>query len=452
MRGLRRLRRQEQLPVGAAGRDAVRAQDAHPPDELQLRHDVPHGDCPAFATVTVERRRVGDRGRARSGRARRSRPPVCPTPRPLVPGDEFIVRLSGIGGTGVITVSQILGTAAMLDGNVVRGLDQTGLSQKAGPVVSDVRVSRRARCRRRTRPTRPASTACSPSTCSPPPRRPPQRRRRRPHRGRRVRGADAHRHDGRPPHDAVPRARHPHRPAGGGVAPRAQPSTRTPPRCRPGCSATPRRPTSCCSAWPCRPAPCRCRRRRSSGRSSSTAWRSNATVAAFRWGRRWVEHPARGRAGGGPHHAGARDARRADRPPRGRPRRLPVGGLRPPLPRARRAGPGGRARRRPGEHAVHRGRGPQPAQADGVQGRVRGGPAAPAPRGAPGVRGGRWAPHQGHVAAAPADAAGARPQGQDAVRTGIDADVPGVAPGQAGARHASPTRSVGPRCAASSGR
>ena len=61
-----------------------------------------------------------------------------------MPGDEFIVRLSGIGGTGVMTVSQILGTAAMLEGNVVRGLDQTGLSQKAGPVVSDVRVSANA--------------------------------------------------------------------------------------------------------------------------------------------------------------------------------------------------------------------------------------------------------------------------------------------------------------------
>ncbi len=93
------------------------------------------GDCPSFATVTVDPNAASTRSRAT--------PPVeLPEPsHPIVNTDDFTLRLTGIGGTGVVTVSQILGTAAMLADRHVRGLDQTGLSQKAGPVVSDVRIT-----------------------------------------------------------------------------------------------------------------------------------------------------------------------------------------------------------------------------------------------------------------------------------------------------------------------
>jgi indolepyruvate ferredoxin oxidoreductase len=96
------------------------------------------GDCPAFATVTVDDDAPIDREPPPA-----PDPASLPTPTPIVDTDDVTIRLSGIGGTGVITVSQIIGTAALFDGFHVRGLDQTGLSQKAGPVSSDIRLSRR---------------------------------------------------------------------------------------------------------------------------------------------------------------------------------------------------------------------------------------------------------------------------------------------------------------------
>jgi indolepyruvate ferredoxin oxidoreductase len=92
-----------------------------------------NGDCPSFVTVTP----LG----APKKRERKVFVVDRPLPEPVlkVPRDGNVFMM-GIGGTGVVTVNQILGTAALLDGRHVRGLDQTGLSQKGGPVVSHLKL------------------------------------------------------------------------------------------------------------------------------------------------------------------------------------------------------------------------------------------------------------------------------------------------------------------------
>lgn len=96
------------------------------------------GDCPSFMTV-VPAEGVGDD--AHSPEQRRAAPTALPDPVLQVPREGVDIRIAGIGGTGVVTAAQILATAAMLDGFDSSGLDQTGLSQKAGPVVSDLRLT-----------------------------------------------------------------------------------------------------------------------------------------------------------------------------------------------------------------------------------------------------------------------------------------------------------------------
>ncbi len=91
------------------------------------------GDCPSFLEIVPPKA---------AKRAPASPPPIdLPDPELIVPADDARIRLVGIGGTGVVTVSQILGMAALIDGRHTAGLDQTGLSQKAGPVASDVRIT-----------------------------------------------------------------------------------------------------------------------------------------------------------------------------------------------------------------------------------------------------------------------------------------------------------------------
>jgi indolepyruvate ferredoxin oxidoreductase len=95
------------------------------------------GDCPSFMTVES----AGGKTSSPAVPAIPAAPTDFPDPVLRVAADGVDIRIAGIGGTGVVTAAQILATAAMLDGFDSRGLDQTGLSQKAGPVLSDLRLS-----------------------------------------------------------------------------------------------------------------------------------------------------------------------------------------------------------------------------------------------------------------------------------------------------------------------
>lgn len=95
-----------------------------------------NGDCPSFVTVIPDEH---------------MNPGVTPTADvieadsiPLPPGAppaEAQIRIVGIGGTGIVTIAQLLATAAAMEGKHVRSLDQTGLAQKGGAVISDLKIS-----------------------------------------------------------------------------------------------------------------------------------------------------------------------------------------------------------------------------------------------------------------------------------------------------------------------
>ncbi|WP_310635258.1 DUF6537 domain-containing protein [Burkholderia cenocepacia] len=67
-------------------------------------------------------------------------------PEPVVPSlaQPFNIHVTGIGGSGVLTMGALLGAAAHADGRAATVLDFTGLAQKNGAVISQVRLAESA--------------------------------------------------------------------------------------------------------------------------------------------------------------------------------------------------------------------------------------------------------------------------------------------------------------------
>ncbi|WP_372398844.1 indolepyruvate ferredoxin oxidoreductase family protein [Azospirillum sp. HJ39] len=94
------------------------------------------GFCPSF--VTVE-----------GGQLRKPKPAAPKSaeghalPDPAVPSFDrtWSLYVTGVGGTGVVTVGALLGMAAHIEGKGVGVLDMTGLAQKGGAVTSHIRIA-----------------------------------------------------------------------------------------------------------------------------------------------------------------------------------------------------------------------------------------------------------------------------------------------------------------------
>jgi indolepyruvate ferredoxin oxidoreductase len=97
------------------------------------------GFCPSFVTLEGARPRKPLRSTVDTDAGAMALPEVAPPM--LAPGAAYSILVTGIGGTGVVTIGQLLGMAAHLEGKGVTVLDMAGLAQKNGAVMSFVRIA-----------------------------------------------------------------------------------------------------------------------------------------------------------------------------------------------------------------------------------------------------------------------------------------------------------------------
>ncbi len=96
------------------------------------------GFCPSFVTVEGGRLRS-----AKQPEAARPDPAQVAVPEPQLPDARraYGIVVAGVGGTGVITIGQLLGMAAHLEGKGIVTQDAAGLAQKGGSTWSHIQIA-----------------------------------------------------------------------------------------------------------------------------------------------------------------------------------------------------------------------------------------------------------------------------------------------------------------------
>lgn len=95
------------------------------------------GFCPSFVTVHGGKPR---KGKKRDATALFDTLPAPPQRTTLE--QPWNILITGVGGTGVVTIGALLGMAGHLEGKGATVLDQTGLAQKGGAVTTHIRIAR----------------------------------------------------------------------------------------------------------------------------------------------------------------------------------------------------------------------------------------------------------------------------------------------------------------------
>ena len=95
------------------------------------------GFCPSFVTVHG--------GQLKKGRKASAADRLANLPMPTFASTldkPWNILITGVGGTGVVTIGALLGMAGHLEGKGATVLDQTGLAQKGGAVTTHIRIAR----------------------------------------------------------------------------------------------------------------------------------------------------------------------------------------------------------------------------------------------------------------------------------------------------------------------
>jgi indolepyruvate ferredoxin oxidoreductase len=98
-----------------------------------------NGFCPSFVTIEGGKRRA----KQASDLDPLARAATLPLPAPQRLERPYDLLITGVGGTGVITVGALIAMAAHLERRGVSVLDFTGFAQKFGPVLSYLRLGAR---------------------------------------------------------------------------------------------------------------------------------------------------------------------------------------------------------------------------------------------------------------------------------------------------------------------